>query len=557
MRFEHPELLRLLWLLPALVLVLVWAEARRRRVARALGDPKAMGRLTGEVGPGARAVRGALLVGACAAGLVGLARPQAGFRLVTAATRGADVAIAIDVSQSMAARDTRPDRMAAARREAQALIRALPGSAVGLVAFAGEARLLSPLSTDDEGLASLVESLQPGVVERGGSNLEAAVRRATQLLARPGERPRAVVLVTDGENLEGDPRRAADAAKQGGTRVFTIGVGTPGGSTIPLVDSTGAIRGVKQDRSGAPVLTRLDARLLADLARRAGGLFVRGDGSGGAALQLVDPIRSEGAFEARGRAIRAYDERYHWLAAAAGALLLLGAFLPQRRNGRAAALLLLLLLAPGLLGAGYEWGGPAARGIRELKEKRYDAARRSLREGRADFPRSAAIPYDEGIALGGAGFLDSAAAAYQEALTREGEPARAAAAYNLGNLAMRSRRYAAARALYREALRIHPGARDAKRNLEEAIRRLREEAPPPPPGGGGADSSDASPGTGPPPPGAAESPRMARGSPPPRGPHEFTREEAERWLEALERERRGEREPARVPPQEHANERDW
>jgi len=398
-------------------------------------------------------------------------------------------------------------------------------------------------------------------VTPGGSDLGAAVRLCARLLARPGERPRAVVLVTDGENLEGDPRSAVEAAKQAGVRVFAIGVGTPAGATIPLVDSTGAVTGTKKDRAGVPVVTRLDPRRLEEIARRGGGLFVRGDGSGGAALQLLDPIRSEGAYEARGRSIRAYDERFHWLAAAAGVLLLLARLLPQRRTKRSPVpAALLLLLAPGLIGAGYEWGGPAGRGVRQLREKRFDAARRSLREGRPDFPRSAALPYDEGLALGGAGYPDSAAAAYEEALTLDGNAARAAAAYNLGNLAMRSRRYADARDRYRQALRIDPRGADAKRNLEEAIRRLRAEQPPPPAGGGRPDSSTAPPGAGPPPPGAPE-PQVSgerRQTPPPRGTREFTREEAERWLEALERERQGERrEPAKASPEEQPNERDW
>jgi Ca-activated chloride channel family protein len=562
MRFEHPEFLRLLWALPVLALLLVWAEARRRRVGRALGDPASLTRLTGEAGGASRAVRAALLLAAIAAGVVGLARPQAGFRLVTTASRGADVVIAIDVSQSMAARDARPDRMAVARSEAEALIHALPGSPIGLIAFAGDARLESPLSTDGDGLASMVEGFTPGLVPRGGTDVAAASGLAARLLKRPGDRPRAIVLITDGENLEGDPGSAVAAAKSAGARIFAIGVGTTAGSTIPIVDSTGAIRGVKLDRSGTPVLTRLNEDLLTRLARQGGGRYVHGDGSGGAALSLVDPIRSGGSYVARGRSIRAYDERFHWLAALAGVLLLVERLLPYRRKGVAPAVLL-LLLAPGLLGAGYEWGGKAGQGVRELREKRFEAARRSLRAGRRDFPLSAAVPYDEGLAFLGLGLSDSAASAYRQALTLQGERARAAAAYNLGNLAMKARRYAEARDLYRKSLEIDPRAPDAKRNLEEALRRLRESRPPPPRAAGGGGNADSTAGRNgaQPPPGARS--QTGRENPPkptatPRPGHEFTREEAERWLEALERERQGEeRQPPQISPQESPNGRDW
>lgn len=339
MRWTHPQLLPLLWIVPVLALAFVLAERRRRALARALGDPGALGALAREAGPGARALRGAFLLAACALGLAGLARPQAGFRLVTTASRGVDLVVAIDVSSSMAARDARPDRMAVARREAAALIQAMEGSPIGIVAFAAEPRLLSPLSTDADGLVSLVETLEPGAVEPGGSDLGAAIRLSAQLLRRPGERPRAVVLVSDGENLEGDPRASVTAAREAGARIFAIGVGTPQGGVIPITDSLGAVVGVKRDRAGGEVVTHLDEGLMQDLVRRAGGRYVRGDGAGGGALRLLDAIRSEGEYEARGRSIRAYDERYHWLAAAAGILLLAERAVSRgrRRGGREGA----------------------------------------------------------------------------------------------------------------------------------------------------------------------------------------------------------------------------
>jgi Ca-activated chloride channel family protein len=318
---------------PVLALAFTLAERRRRALARALGDPEALASLTGDTGAGARTLRAALLLAACALAAAGLARPQAGFRLVSTASRGVDLVVAVDVSASMAARDARPDRMAVARREAAALIRALEGSPIGVVEFAGEARLLSPLSTDGEGLASLVESLEPGAVERGGTDIAGAIRLSAQLLRRPGDRPRAIVIVSDGENLQGDPTGAVGPAREAGARLFTIGIGTAAGATIPIVDSLGAVVGVKCDRSGRDVVTKLDEGLLRDLARRGGGRHARGDGAGGGALRLLDAIRSEGEYEARGRSIRAYDERYHWFAAAAG-MLLLAARAALRRRAR-------------------------------------------------------------------------------------------------------------------------------------------------------------------------------------------------------------------------------
>jgi Ca-activated chloride channel family protein len=332
MRWAEPQLLALLWLVPALLAAAWLAERRRARLERALGDPRVLRTRAGVPGAWGRWGRRVLVLLAAALAIAGMARPQAGFRLVTTTSRGVDVVIALDLSHSMEARDVRPDRLRAAKRELLSLFAALEGSAIGVVEFAGNARVLSPLTTDVRGLESVVETAVPEDLNEPGSNLAAAVHLAAILLRRPGERPRAVLLVSDGENLEGDARAAAGAARGAGARLFTLGVGTPPGATIPVVDSTGAVVGKRRDPEGKIVQTRLDETLLRDLARRGGGVYERGDGTGRAALHLADAMRSEGGVEARGQTVRAYDERFAWFAAGAGLLLLLERLVPRRRK---------------------------------------------------------------------------------------------------------------------------------------------------------------------------------------------------------------------------------
>ncbi len=221
--------------------------------------------------------------------------------------------------------------------------------------------------------------------------------------------------------------------------------------------------------------------------------------------------------------------------------------------------LVLYLVAWTLLGAGYDWGGPARKGVRELNEKRYDEALRDLSKGRADFPGAAVVPYDEGLAHLGRGAADSAAVRFREATRLRGDAPREAAAYNLGNLAMRAKDYTSAAASYREALRLRPQDLDAKKNLEEALRQMRQPRQPQqsrnqknPPSGG----------SGPPPPGSADrpqpSPPQPQEPPPPRGTSgAFTKEEAERWLDALEAERRARRQEGKGRPTEEHGDRDW
>jgi len=334
MRWSSPQLAWLLWGVLALALLWLGGNRARRRQERVLGDPDALRALTGEAGPRARLLRSILTLAAVAAAVVGLMRPQAGFRLVTTTAQGVDLVLAVDLSRSMDARDVRPDRLTAAKGEALALLGALEGSRIGLVEFAGSARIVSPLSTDREGLASLVETATTRDLDQPGTDLGQALERSARLLSRPGEQPRAIVLLTDGENLEGDPRAALQAVKRAGAKLYTIGLGTPGGGPIPMVDTTGVQRGVKRDTQGNVVITRLDERTLRLLAQEGGGRYERGDGTGRAGLRLVDPLRSGGRYEARGRTIRAYDERFPWFAAAAGLLLMGERLVPRRRRSR-------------------------------------------------------------------------------------------------------------------------------------------------------------------------------------------------------------------------------
>jgi Ca-activated chloride channel family protein len=265
-----------------------------------------------------------------AAALVALARPQAGLRLVSTTRVGPDVVVVLDLSASMRARDVRPDRLGAARREIAALLGSLEGSAIGLVGFAGEARVLSPLTTDLEGLRDRIDAAGPEEFDAGGSDVGAGLALAGRLLTRPGDRPHAVVLVTDGEQLDGDPARALSAVRGARARLAVLGVGTPEGATIPVVDSIGRVEGTKRDASGAEVRTRLVEGTLRALATTSGGRYERADGSGVGARRAAAFARGDDRGTASGRSLQAYDERFHWLAALAALLLAAEAFVPRR-----------------------------------------------------------------------------------------------------------------------------------------------------------------------------------------------------------------------------------
>lgn len=332
MRWAAPEFFALFWLMPFAAALVLWMARARRRDEAALGDRDALRRRWGAPGRWNGPLRTFLFLGAVAAGIVALARPQAGLRLVSTTSTGPDVVVALDLSESMHARDAKPDRLGAARREIAVLLRSLEGSAIGFVGFAGEARVLSPLTTDLEGLRDRIDAARPEDLDEPGSNVGAGVEVAAQLIRRPGDRPRAIVLVTDGEQLDGPMTRGLAPLRASGASLVVLGVGTTEGATIPVVDTTGAVTGMKRDRSGHVVVTKLAEDALRDLARGASGRYERANGSGRAGRLAAAYARGSERGDRAGRSLRAYDERFHWFAALAALLLAAEVFVPRRRE---------------------------------------------------------------------------------------------------------------------------------------------------------------------------------------------------------------------------------
>ncbi len=306
--------------------VLVYLWHRRRRIAQdALGSSGMLERLTQVDLTGSPQRRGALI--ATTLGLMGfaLAGPQWGAQEVEDQTRALSVVLVIDISESMWAEDLRPNRLERQRLEVRRLVNELTGHRVGLVAFAGSAYLMSPLTIDHGALHLYLDALDPTMAGTPGSSLAAALRQALELLrddsAEGGDR--AIVVLSDGESHDvGDDlleeARVADSRR---IKVYGIGIGRERGEPIPLHDRLGErIGGYKRDAEDEVVLTRLMREPLSRAADMTGGFWARAD-EGGAARVLAALSELE-----RGRAevlsgVR-WTPRFQWFVAAALLLLL-------------------------------------------------------------------------------------------------------------------------------------------------------------------------------------------------------------------------------------------
>jgi Ca-activated chloride channel homolog len=334
--FDRPDLLFLVLALPAFAAWAVHAHARRRRrAAAALGDPALLARL-GLTGIDRYPVaRLALLALAAAALGAAAAGPRWGYRTVEERGRGTDIVFALDVSRSMLVEDAVPNRLERQRILARRLLRELPGDRIGLVAYAGRAYILAPLTVDHSALLLFVDALDPEIVSYGGSSLAAAIGQASDLVRGDGPpaRERVVVLVGDGEAHEEHHAisDAVDRARRAGVTIHTVGIGTAQGGPVPARDDAAGpyVRGP----DGEIAISRLDARQLQDIARGTGGRYVHLDDAG-ATNRLLAALRGAERGEFRGGLRVERRERYTWFLLVAILALTLDAVLAAALLGR-------------------------------------------------------------------------------------------------------------------------------------------------------------------------------------------------------------------------------
>lgn len=332
-RFGVEGLLYAYLLLPALVVLEWWAAARRRVALDRFGERGRIERLTASVDRGGRLTRTALVLAAVVLLVTALARPQFGDRVDTVRREGQDVVVALDLSASMVAEDVAPSRLAAARLAVGRLIERLDGDRIGLVAFAGEAFVQSPLTLDYAAATLFLNAMEPDLIPVPGTDLGQALEVALEGFGEAGERGRQVVIITDGEDHEGAVDAAVERAVDEGVRVYTVGMGSTEGVPIPSFDETGAPNGFLRDEEGGVVTTRLDDVTLQRVADRTGGAYYHAAAGSGAAFErLVEELTGGEGGEIESREVTRYEEQYQIFLGLALLLLVAEALLPERRR---------------------------------------------------------------------------------------------------------------------------------------------------------------------------------------------------------------------------------
>ncbi|MEK7355512.1 MAG: VWA domain-containing protein [Bdellovibrionota bacterium] len=317
MRFANSEAFQLLWLLPIIWLASIAFEARSRKlITKALGE-KLTPFLSASVSKARRRVRFVLVLLSMTSFIFALARPQAGESLQEVKVQGIELVIAIDVSNSMLAEDVKPSRLQHAKSEMTRLLDLLSGDKVGLIAFAGSAVLISPLTTDKSSLKMFIDSMSTESVESQGTNVQKALAEARAAFERGGvddddasRVTRVILVISDGEDQEKNAIAEAKKLTDDGTRIFTLAFGTERGAQIPIRDERGFLREFKRDRSGQPVVSRVDGKFLRQLAEVGNGAFHHATFGGEEAKLIKNDLDKLQKSEFSSSLATNYDERF-------------------------------------------------------------------------------------------------------------------------------------------------------------------------------------------------------------------------------------------------------
>ncbi|MDI6704505.1 MAG: VWA domain-containing protein [bacterium] len=332
MIFGNPINLYLLLLIPGLIIFYIIMFKQKRKLYEKFGNWRLLERLTSGVNFRIKRIKAILIILAFLFLILSLANPKIGRKLVEIKRKGMDVIIAVDCSLSMKAQDIKPDRLSKAKEELITLINRLQGNRIGIIAFSGTAHLMCPLTLDYGAAKMFLELIDTNLIPRPGTAIGRAIRLAIENFPKKEKRFKILILLTDGEDTEGDPIKVAKKAKQEGISIYPIGIGKTEGEPIPLKDKRGQLIGYKKDKEGEMVISKLNEETLQKIAVTTGGKYYQATSGRIEVEKIREEISSLEKKELKTRLSRQYEDRFQYFLICALGLLIIEFILPERKR---------------------------------------------------------------------------------------------------------------------------------------------------------------------------------------------------------------------------------
>ncbi len=328
-RFAEPQYLYLLLVVPLLFALHYYSQFRRKRNLKKYGNLVVIEPLMPDVSRYKPTIKFYLQAVAVALLAFVIAGPQFGSKLETVKKQGVEIVVALDVSNSMLAKDIAPNRLERAKQMLSRLVDNLSNDKLGLIVFAGDAYTQLPITSDHVSAKMFLSSINPGIVPTQGTAIGSAIQLATRSFSADESAGKAIVIITDGENHEDDAVQLAKEALAKGIKVNVIGIGSPQGVPIPMGENDNTFR---KDKDGNVVVSKLNETMAQEIAQAGGGLYVRADNTNTALRALTNDVEKMQKSELESRVYSQYDEQFQGLAWIVLILLLVDIFILDRKN---------------------------------------------------------------------------------------------------------------------------------------------------------------------------------------------------------------------------------
>lgn len=331
LKLEHPDFLYGLLLIPVFGLI-IWLNIYfKGKAMKKFGQIDLITRLFPDASTGRIVFKFFIWLLAYTSLIIGLANPQQGSKMEEAKRQGIDIIIGLDVSNSMMAEDIKPSRLERAKQAMSSLIDKLQEDRIGIVLFAGKAYTQLPITSDFTAAKMYISTINTNLVPSQGTAITEAINLGTDSFGED-EYSKAIVIITDGEDHEGDAIEAAKQAHEKGINVYTIGMGSVEGAPIPVINEFGQNTGFKSDNNGSTIVTRLNETLLQQIASAGEGIYVRASTSQVGLQRVYDELNKLEKTEFESKSFSDYEDRFQYFLGFALILLILELLFSDKKS---------------------------------------------------------------------------------------------------------------------------------------------------------------------------------------------------------------------------------
>jgi Ca-activated chloride channel family protein len=333
LRFEHKEYFFLLLLIPIVISIYFYVQYQTKKQLEKIGNIDLMKRLMPDRNEKKSLLKFIALNVVLFFLILALAQPQMGTKMEKVQRKGIDIMIALDVSKSMLSQDVAPSRLEKSKLLIQTLLKNLDGDRVGLVIFAGNAYLQMPLTVDYSSILLYLRSITTNSVPTQGTIITDALEKSEAAFKETDKKHKAIIVITDGEDHEENAINMAEELASDGTKVFTVGVGTANGGTIPVYDQNGQITGEKKDENGAVIISKMNANMLQALAKGGNGNYYVLDNTKQVAEFLSKDIAKMETKTINDKVFTDFVEQFQYFLIFALLVLMADLFITYRKKG--------------------------------------------------------------------------------------------------------------------------------------------------------------------------------------------------------------------------------